>query len=213
MALRKNIFFCVLAALGFVSFSVRAQSDIVSAAGDYYRRGRELYSKGDYIRANEAFKKAEAILDASAPAAAESQDPTGKPQLLNDYGPESAAAQGPFTVRAQDAFKAGDYTRAAALYEQALRDDKKNNSIKYNLALSYLANENYNKASALFKDILKHNPKDIDACYNLGVIYESFLPDYPQALVYYRQYLKYASGSRDGKKVKDWVEYIERQIN
>ena len=86
-----------------------------------------------------------------------------------------------------------------------------NLKVKYNLALTYLAAHDYEKAEAL-KDVVLRNPKDIVRVITL-VLFTKVLPDYEQALAYYRQYLKYAAGHKETQSVKEWVRYIQQQID
>ena len=85
--------------------------------------------------------------------------------------------------------------------------------MKYNLAMAFLNSDNYQDAAHWLKEVVKNDPHDMDACYNLGVIYESFLPDYDQAVSYYRQFLKYGSSRPEAEKIQEWLKYIERQTN
>ncbi len=204
-------------------------ADDISRANDYYRQGKECYDRGEYLRANEAFKKAQEILgedDGAVKAAGAAAVPvislatSALPATPVIPATPIAAAGAPGTVvgmtteqSAQLAYGSGDFKGAIQLYRQTLLRNPGNKDLKYNLALACLGAGYYEDAANILKSLLRANPEDTDICYNLGVLYESLLPDYDQALAYYRQYLKYAGETPRAKEVKAWVEYVTRQVN
>ena len=190
------------------AFLLFAGTDAIGSAEEYYNQGQELYKKGDYIGANQAFKQAESIIDKA--------DRADSLLNLTVVAAQSPAAPPPaksLAIQAKEAYLAARFADAINLYRQVLGFAPNDNNVKYNLAMACLNNDDYGSAVELLREIIKNNPQDADACYNLGVIYESYLPDYDQALVYYRQYLRCAPSKVDAGKVKEWIKYIERQIN
>jgi len=185
-------------------------TDSITSAEAYYHQGQAFYAQGNYIEANKAFKAAESIVDA-----ADSMAPVIVSTLpIRPAKAVTVQADVPrkdFSVTAKEAYLAGRFNDSAGLYKQALEKSPGDNNIKYNLAMAFLNNEDYQNAAYWLKEVVKNNPRDTDACYNLGVIYESFLPDYDQAIFYYRQFLKYAPSCPEADKVKEWIKYIENQ--
>ena len=83
--------------------------------------------------------------------------------------------------RATRAFRAGDYGRAAALYEKVLRREPHNRKALLNLGIIYHRIGRDDAARKLFERILSFNPNDVDAMNNLAVLYMSG-GDYQKAL-------------------------------
>jgi tetratricopeptide (TPR) repeat protein len=183
----------------------------ISAAEDHYLQGKEFLLKGDYEKANEAFKKAEAALEGIKPA------PRPVIPLADKAPPESAAAPAPVSVdplqQAAAAYARGNLRGALRFYQKALEKYPRNYNIHYNLGVIYLRGEDYARATDEFEKVIASNKKDAAAYYNLGVLYENFLGNRKQALIYYRKYLIFARKGREKTMVKGWIEYIKGQLD
>jgi tetratricopeptide (TPR) repeat protein len=188
-------------------------TDAIISAEARYHQGQAFYAKGDYIEANEAFKAAESIIDAAGTAVdiAVPAAPIIRPAKAAPVHIDIPRKD--FSMTAKEAYSAGRFNDAIGLYKQALEKSPGDNNIKYNLAMAFLNNDDYQNAAYWLKEVVKNNSRDTDACYDLGVIYESFLPDYNQAVFYYRQFLKHAPSCPEADKVKEWIQYIESQTN
>ena len=199
-----------------LSFCLRGAAypltDVITSAEASYHEGQVFYAKGDYIEANRAFKTAEAIIDR-----ADSMITVMAPAALIQPAKASIVPldipRKDFSVTAKEAYLAGRFNDAAGLYKQALEKSPGDNNVKYNLAMAFLNSDDYQGAAYWLKEVVKNNPHDAGAYYNLGVIYESFLPDYDQAIFYYRQFLKHAPSRPEANQVREWIQYIERQTN
>lgn len=191
---------------------LKNSSNTIKTAQDYYLKGKELIIKGEYQKANEAFKKAEEILS-------ETQQTTTPNNVEKDNLTQKEEArviaiqldEDKMFKRAKEAFNEGRLDEAINLYKKTLLVAPKNYNLHYNLGVIYLKKSDYLNAAEEFKKVVSLNADDADAYYNLGVIYESFLNDKDKALHYYRKYLKYSSHKEEKKVVKTWVDYINRQ--
>jgi len=67
--------------------------------------------------------------------------------------------------------QAGDYDRALAEYQNALKIDKKNVAAKYNMALIYLQKKEDKKAAQLLEELVKERPAFTEARLTLGEYY------------------------------------------
>ena len=208
---RNKIFFTFLFSF-FVTAAAYPLTDAVTSAEEYYRQGQVLYGKGDYIGANAAFKAAESIIDA-ADTGTVTEVPAVKALTVKTVAAEQDMPHKDFVFTAREAYLAGRFNDAVGLYKQALEKSPADDNVKYNLAMAFLNSDDYQNAAYWLKDIIKNNPSDAEACYNLGVIYESFLPDYGQAVFYYRKFLKNAPSRFEADQVKEWIKYIENQTD
>lgn len=210
--MRRNKPFLLFLLSFCVSAAAYPLADAITSAEAYYRQGQDFYAKGDYIEANEAFKAAESIIDTadSKIAVAVSVAPE---RLDSSKVASSDMRRKNFSVTAKEAYLAGKFNDAVGLYKQALEQSPGDNNIKYNLAMAFFGSDDYQNAAYWLKEVIKNNPRDAYAYYNLGVIYESFLPDYDQAIVYYQKFLKNAPSCPETDKVKEWIKYIESQAD
>jgi len=84
-----------------------------------------------------------------------------------------------------------DYSRAIEEYKSILKDNPKNQKIRYNLASLYCLTKNYQSAIKEFRIILKsQSPLKKDTLYNLTVIYGKYLKDNKNATKYYVEFKK-----------------------
>jgi len=185
----------------------------ISVAETYYSQGREFLSQGQYIRANEAFKKAEEILSRSSASDIVADSPTPiNEHVVPAVSLPAVPAQDQDISDAAEAYLTGDYKKAVGIYSSLLKDNPYNMDLLYNTALAYLGNNDYKTAISILEKLLSIMPKDIDARYNLAVIYESYVGDIPQAVFHYQKYLSYCGNDRRAKDVAQWLEYLERQV-
>lgn len=185
-----------------------SHEDTIQKSQEYYSRGKELLAQGDYTAADEAFKKAQYFLSA-LPAAAAAQA-TGITQPV-----AMPLAPAPALSASEEAFAAsqkGASEEAIKLYQKAIALTPQDADLYYNLALEYLKTNQFGKAGESFKKVLRLNPKDKNAYYNLGVLYESYLQDKRQALVYFSQYLKFASSKDKAAEVREWIRQIKKEL-
>ena len=178
----------------------------VSIAEKYYMQGQGFLSKGDYISANKYFKKAEAMLedDESQQDVSHAAKYVVKADFISQLNDD--------LERAKKAYLNGDYKSAVDIYQFCLSKDSKNYDILYNLSMALAGMEDYKSAAAMLEEILKTHPKDIIAQYNLGIIYESYLGEPLLALQHYKKYLLYCGNSDESTQVKEWVDYLDRQV-
>jgi tetratricopeptide (TPR) repeat protein len=208
----------------FFYYGVFANDINLKTAEDYYIKGKELLLKGEYQKANEAFKQSQALLDkiASYPVAAPAKDTIVSKEPEEEKTKPVAKTTGiikmsaPLTEeevlhKAQQACLNGDLDKALKLYKQAAELYSRNADIHYNLGVIYLKKEKYAQAAEQFRRAVIINRHDADAYYNLGVLYESFLSDPERALKYYKKYLKYSRDKADKQLVKKWIEHLKKQ--
>jgi tetratricopeptide (TPR) repeat protein len=219
--MRKMFIFLLIFCAPLIVFSADLMplGDLNSAEA-YYRQGKDFLNKGDYIHANEYFKKAEKILGGNEyvvpmPESVLHIPPaTGLPPLQEAaFVPAQADSDNSIEVKARVSFIDGDYQEAENLYKQILLKYPKNTSLLYNLALSYVGLKDYVSAREVLESILQIAPSDLNVLYNLGVICESYLGELERAVFYYRKYLSYAGNSPDVKNVQVWVKYLEQQVH
>ena len=172
----------------------------------YYSMGKEHLLKGDLEKANECFKKADALFDKEAHIR------IGKGSEIERekdvfFPPLSESV----LSRAWEAFGQNNLDKSLELYLLVQRDFLENSDIYYNIGIIYLKKEKYTSAAIAFKNVIQLDPSDADSCYNLGVIYENFLRDNEEAAKYYSKYLDLRPNGEDAVSVKSWIEYISKQ--
>lgn len=161
----------------------------------YYAAGESYIQQGNFVAADEAFKKAQTLLQE-----------TGQPITPSEaQGKDSATEAAP---QADAAPRAPLEKYGIDEYLSMLKDRPYSSDLYYNLGLEYLKQNQFAHAADAFKKTVALNPKDQDACYNLGVLYENFLKDKLQALAYYKMYLKLAPRAPDAEQVKKWIKEI-----
>jgi len=168
-------------------------------ARKYYQEGKELMSQGDYAGANEAYKKAQQILENSKSGFSPSTvpEPAGvKENKKNRLIVEEAAE-----YDAQ-----GNFKEALSLYLKAVKLFPKNANLYYNLGVEYIKTGQFKEAAQAFLTSIQLNPKDKDAYYNLGIVYDQYLNDKQKASDFYRMYLNLAPDSEDASMVKNWIQ-------
>jgi tetratricopeptide (TPR) repeat protein len=187
---------------------VEISAEAIQRAEEYYRKGKEFIQKGDYQKANQAFKKAGVLLESTRGQnlkridLKKRQPPSLKGNLVKV---ESILDE------AKKAFREGDFDKALTLYKQLLETYPKNYNLHYNLGILYLKKLDYARAVDEFEKVIALNKRDFDTYYNLGIIYESFLGDRKKALHYYRQFLKFSPSDIEKEMVKNWIRYLETQ--
>ena len=72
--------------------------------------------------------------------------------------------------RGRSLFEAGDYTRAAEQFEQALADEGKTESLLYNLAVAWFRAGRLDRAEARFEELLPISDSPALIRYNLGLV-------------------------------------------
>jgi tetratricopeptide (TPR) repeat protein len=178
-----------------------ASSRTPRTASDYYALGRELMNKGDYAGADDAFRRAQALLAPVTPS------PVARTTV-----PVSQAATDT-RRKAQVPLVAPVEQQGIAYYSDAVKKNPRNADLYYNLAVEYIKQKQYPDAAITLKRVLYLNPKDKDACYNLGVLYENYLGDKREALQYYGLYVKYAPKAPDRWQVEAWVRQIREELS
>jgi tetratricopeptide (TPR) repeat protein len=161
----------------------------------YYAAGESYIKQGNFVAADEAFKKAQAVLqetasEKNAPETAQKTEGGGK------------------DVQGQTTEPAKPVARGVDEYLAMLQKKPYSSDIYYNLALEYLKMNQFSDAAESFKKVIALNPKDYEAYYNLGVLYEHYLRDKLRAMSYYQTYLKFAPKGEDAEKVKMWIKEI-----
>jgi len=174
---------------------------LVEEAQRHYLKGKEYSLKGDYISANEEFRKAEDLLKKFSPQEVSTSE------LKNQVPGEEQASS--LMKKAQTLALSNKTQEAIELYLELLRIFPDNPDIHYNLATQYLKSAKYEDASQAMMQVIKLNPKDKDAYYNLGILYELFLNDTNLAITYYKKYLELNPKAVDRKLVESWIESLQ----
>ncbi|MBN2493409.1 MAG: tetratricopeptide repeat protein, partial [Deltaproteobacteria bacterium] len=81
-----------------------------------------------------------------------------------------------------------DYDRAKQAYEKVLAKDPKNLKAVCGLAYTIYGMGDAKRALEYFEKVLSRQPDDLQSIYTVGVIYDSLLKDYGNAVKYYEQY-------------------------
>lgn len=193
-----------------------AEDATLQTAEDYYLQGKEFLLKGEYDKANEAFKKSQALLDDLNKGSGQeakrffSEEKKSVPEA-GVIRISAKPKKEDFLQKAQQAYLDNDLDKALKFYRQALKLDPKNYNIQYNIAVIYLVKEEYKKAAEEFEKVIARKRRDAEAYYNLGVLYESFLGDSDRALFYYKKYLRYSRNKKEKELVETWVKYLQSQ--
>lgn len=173
---------------------------------EYYLQGKEYILEGNYEKANECFKKAEALLDEEGEIARTKEVSTLKKEKVQ----ASTVLSEHVFAQADDAFQRNNFDKSLNLYKTVIETSPEDYNAYYNVGVIYLKKREYQNAAAAFKKVVELHPRDADACYNLGVIYEDFIDDSKQALRYYKTYIQMNPRAQDCHLVKKWIKYIEQ---
>ncbi|MDD5669871.1 MAG: tetratricopeptide repeat protein [Candidatus Omnitrophica bacterium] len=165
----------------------------------YYQEGKDLMSRGDYAGANEAYKKAQQILENNKSAFSPSAVPG--PAVVKENKKNSRIIETAAEYDAQ-----GNVKEALSYYLKAVALFPKNANLYYNLGVEYIKNGQFKEAAQAFLTSIQLNPKDKDAYYNLGIVYDQYLNDKQKASDFYRMYLNLAPDSEDASTVKNWIQ-------
>lgn len=199
---------------------LQVSKDNIQAAESYYLKGKEYILKEDYYKADEAFKKAQALLDGAATINIKDVkperliSPEKEVQRLSQPEVESVKSikkEGDILSKAKEAYLQGKLDEALNLYSQALLVYPDNYNFHYNLGVIYLKKLDYLSALKKFKTVISLNSRDSGAYYNLGIIYENCLNDKKKALSCYEKYLKFTSSGKEKETVKAWIEFIKSE--
>ncbi|MCK4809910.1 MAG: tetratricopeptide repeat protein [Candidatus Omnitrophica bacterium] len=185
----------------------------VDLSREYYLKGKEFIDKGEYQKANEAFKKAQAILDKITEGDGKSKRQKIKVRIPRiKKTPDKEKVQYVDKTIVEEAGKSyfnGDIDQALNLYKEALMFYPENYALHYNLGVVYLKKRDYLNAAKEFEAAVSLNSRDAgDAYYNLGAIYESFLNNKEKATKYYKKYLKISGNREEKKMVRSWLNYL-----
>ena len=203
-----KIFYYFLIIFCFFSFLVYADEPdsfegTVEKAQQHYLKGKELSLNGEYIKANEEFKKAEKLIDSALP-----HDLSGLPDSSIR---KSLAEENNFSRKARNMAGNDRVKEAIAIYLEELKAQPANTDIRYNLAILYLRLAEYSKAAQEFAQVIKINPKDEEAHYNLGILYEVYLSDNTSAIHHYKEYIRLDKRAKDRKIVESWIEALGKK--
>lgn len=201
-----------------------AQNLTLNIAEKYYQEGKEMLVQGNYEKANEAFKKSEAILEQlNISGRTIGQETEGKTKPKKVEGEKAGIIkvcagknigdkfEEGIVQKAYESYAKGELEQAEKLYNDALKIYPRNYDISYNLGVIYLKKSEYLKAAEMFETAVSINPRDADAYYNLGVLYENFLDGQDKALKYYGKYLRYSRDKKEKQLVESWIGYINSQ--
>lgn len=170
-------------------------------AQKHLSKGKQYSIEGEYIKAEEEFKKAEDLLERFS--------------SLDYLQPGSSTIDDAdldvdeLIERANQASSEGNNALAIKLYLRASSLFPDNDTIHYNLAVEYLKSADYWDAAQEFSLAIKLNPQDAYSYYNLGILYDSFLNDKQLALIYYNKYLELNPEADDSELVKGWINSLE----
>jgi len=194
-----------------------SRQEILKRSTEHFQKGEKFYQQGDYLHANEEFKKAQELLDGIRPeeltieeAAMEPEESSGS---IKDKEAQAKELNYDELLRRALAYsKSRESQKAIWHYLRAISLKPDNADLHYNLAIEYLKTKQFNQAAEELQKVIQLNPKDKDAYYNLGLLYESYLRDLMQAKFYYTQYVKLAKGEADVDEVKVIIRQIDKQI-
>lgn len=79
------------------------------------------------------------------------------------------------------------------------------------MGLLHVHNRNVKAAETSYKQAIKSKMKYENAHYNLALLYDIYLQDTEQAIIYYRKYL--ALNKNKDKNTLNWLEQLERSIS
>jgi len=128
----------------------------------------------------------------------------GAGEMLYDDDMVSAYNQG------VEAFESGNLGEAESYYRQALKMNPHYAPAHHGLGLVYVKQKRPGDAVKEFKEALQIDPRDVEAHYDLGVVYP-MLGEYDKAIYHYTQYLKLDPKAGDKKKVREWIEKLQRR--
>lgn len=179
-------------------------------AKEYYSAGKQFIQQGNYSAADREFKKAQQLLGSvSAVGTSNAPSMVSSGDQAQSVLPKQVRSP---AVLAWEASLKGKSGEAITHYLEAIALEPKNTNLHYNLAVEYLKTRQYKKAAQVFRQVIQLNPKDKNAYYNLGVLYDSYLGDKTQAVVFYNQYIRLADKAEDVRAVKEWIRQIEKEM-
>ena len=94
-----------------------------------------------------------------------------------------------FVRDGNDYFSNKNYDSALKSYLQAAEIDAENNTVKFNLGLTYLKLDNFAKANYLFESVYKNNPEDIETLKYVAFTYMK-LEKLQISLLYWKRLLR-----------------------
>ncbi len=72
----------------------------------------------------------------------------------------------------------------------------------------FLKNKLYKEAIKEFKEAIKFNPDSSKLYLKIGIIYDQFLHNYSEAILYYIEYIKRAKDPEQKEKIEKWIDNI-----
>ncbi|MCD6583063.1 MAG: tetratricopeptide repeat protein [Candidatus Omnitrophica bacterium] len=226
--IRKIIEFLVLGMFLLLLFGIlcergvycKEDNDSMAIANTYYLKGKEFLLKGEYQKADEAFKKAEEILNKKSSKKKERlslrKSDSKRRKISSKISPSNLEAERrkieTILEAAKQAYFEGNLELALRLYARVLRKYPTDADLYYNLGVIYLKKADYLSAAEEFKRAILLDPSDADAYYNLGVIYENFLNDKEKAISHYQSYLKLCTSEEEKREIKRWIERLRREV-
>ncbi|MFC1592401.1 tetratricopeptide repeat protein [Candidatus Omnitrophota bacterium] len=191
-----------------------SRSQLVEKSKQHYQEGEKLYAEGNYSGADEAFKKAQDLLDYIEPPelVVEKQAAGSIPAGNNKDIAVEEEARVDYLKKALEFSNRGASQKAIPNYLKAIESIPANADIYYNLAVEYLKTKQFDLAAEAFQQVIRLNPRDKDAHYNLGVLYEGDIKDLRQAKFHYSRYVKLAKKGSDVNEVRKWIRDINEQL-
>lgn len=166
----------------------------INKANEYYLAGKSLMEQGSYKAANEAFRKAQSLLEETQalPRTEEIDLPILPPAPLKNIDKKIAQKKD--------------------VVSGVTEKERNKANFHYDQALKFIENEEYEQAASVLEKVIQLNPQDKDAYYNLGILYEKYLNDKKQARKCYRKYLRLAPQGEDTAQIKQWIEQINKEL-
>ncbi len=118
---------------------------------------------------------------------------------------------GPWTNLGIARNKLGDTTGAEHAFEKAIEANASQVTAYNELGIIYRRSGRLEAAAAAYNEGLKINPNNEDIHWNLGILYDSYLPNPPQALFHYERYQQLTQS--EDKQLLEWIDALREQTS
>lgn len=188
-----------------------AVSGNITAAQQYYDKGKEYLDQGEFQKADDQFKQAEIILEPGQEIA-ESKIPGNQAAAVKTVGTQEQSIVPAVKVESKENTADVDLDREISKYREVLKTDRRNSKVYYyNLGVVYAKKKDYLNAAKMFDKVVSLDRRDYEAYYNLGTLYETIFLNHAKAIACYQLYLKFAPSGKEKETVATWLEYLKMQ--
>jgi len=105
----------------------------------------------------------------------------------------------------------GQKEEAIKWYNKISFEKIKNPTVLYNLGNNFYENSQFNEALKYYKKAIELDENFLEARYQLGLTYIA-LGKYKEALIEFENYLNYDSESSKAEQVKNFIEYLKKEL-